>query len=429
VRRCAPPLAHSTSLARASRRAEHNRNNKSRSATKRAGRRRESSKTMHRKGSGAVGDTPSSEGGVRDETRAHYPQSDEALCCCEYYDRHGNRVHVLQLCCACEEIDEAADRLLRGNGIGKDLIDEIVREVDDRLRVPLPGGAWHIGVPGAVPWVLLPPLLLIGGYSAFMLLLVACAILPLLLWWHRRSLRLRKRTTFLLSWMMASLGFEALIYVLALRYGFLRQSAPATAAFGASFMLTLTFFVIVKRVDPTNAIDATDAAGAAARGAHCAVCAVRVPRYDHYCAWVDEPIGSANHRAYLAFVTSIFLTCLIGGLQLVSAAVGNGWSGRAMWEANRSSVLLSCGGYGLAIACAVAMLLTHQLVLLWSGHTTYEARKERRSGGRGSGLGCFLDQTSPLSASLVASLRARPPRPYTADGISGEGLGEKLTSD
>lgn len=381
---------------------------------------------MHRKPTGVSSDGDK----VRDESRAHYPQSDDALCCCEYYDRHGNRAHVLQLCCACEEFDEAANRLLCGNGVGRDLVDEIVREIDDRLRVPLPGGAWHIGVPGMVPWVLLPPLLLIGGYSAFMLALMAVAILPSLLWWHRRSLRLRKRTTFLLSWMLASLGFEALVYVLALRFGFLRQSPLATAAFAAPLALTLVFFVIVKRVDPTNALDAADAAGAVARGAVCAVCAVRVPRYDHYCAWVDEPIGSANHRAYLAFVASMFLTCAIGGLQLISAAIANGWSGHAMWEANRSSVLLSCGGYGLAIACAVAMLLTHQLMLLSSGHTTYEARRERRSGGNGSGLGRFLDQSVPLSASMLASLHPRPTRPYTADsGASGEPLAEKLTSD
>ena len=97
----------------------------------------------------------------------------------------------------------------------------------------------------------------------------------------------------------------------------------------------------------------------------------------------------------------------------------------------REGVLLSCGGYGLAIACAVAMLLTHQLMLLWSGHTTYEARKERRSGGRESGLGHFLDQSVPLRASLLASLHSRPTRPYTADtsGSGGESLTEKLTND
>ena len=63
---------------------------------------------MHRKPTGASSDGDK----VRDESRAHYPQSDDALCCCEYYDRHGNRAHVLQLCCACEEFDEAERTLL-----------------------------------------------------------------------------------------------------------------------------------------------------------------------------------------------------------------------------------------------------------------------------------------------------------------------------
>ena len=41
---------------------------------------------------------------------------------------------------------------------------------------------------------------------------------------------------------------------------------------------------------------------------------------DHYCAWVDEPIGAANHRAYLGFVVSMLSTCLLGATQLLHAA-------------------------------------------------------------------------------------------------------------
>ena len=72
----------------------------------------------------------------------------------------------MQCCCACEEIDEAASLLFSGQAVGHDHIDQIVREIDDRMRVPMPGGAWHIGLPAAIPFFLLPPLLLMASISA-----------------------------------------------------------------------------------------------------------------------------------------------------------------------------------------------------------------------------------------------------------------------
>ena len=79
----------------------------------------------------------------------HYPQDDSPLCCCEYRNRHGDKAHVLGCCCACDELDSAADRLLRGKAVRRDAIDSVLQEIDDRLRVPLPGGAFHCGVSGA----------------------------------------------------------------------------------------------------------------------------------------------------------------------------------------------------------------------------------------------------------------------------------------
>ena len=59
----------------------------------------------------------------------HYPQDDEsALCCCEYYNRRGERAHVLGCCCACDELDSAADRLFRGWGVPSEHANEIDRE-------------------------------------------------------------------------------------------------------------------------------------------------------------------------------------------------------------------------------------------------------------------------------------------------------------
>ena len=88
---------------------------------------------------------------------AAYPQDDTSpLCCCEFFNRRGERTHVLQMCCACEEFDEACDLWVRGSRVGRDRLDEIFAEFDDRMRLPLPGGAWHVGLPAVVPWLVLP---------------------------------------------------------------------------------------------------------------------------------------------------------------------------------------------------------------------------------------------------------------------------------
>lgn len=45
------------------------------------------------------------------------PRFDDAsdpLCCCEYYASDGSRSHLLGICCDCEELDDACDRLISG---------------------------------------------------------------------------------------------------------------------------------------------------------------------------------------------------------------------------------------------------------------------------------------------------------------------------
>ena len=35
---------------------------------------------------------------------------DSVLCCCEYWDRDGERYHMLQCCCNCVDFDSAFER-------------------------------------------------------------------------------------------------------------------------------------------------------------------------------------------------------------------------------------------------------------------------------------------------------------------------------
>ena len=216
------------------------------------------------------------------------------------------------------------------------------------------------------------------------------------------------RSNFLPSWMICSLACETFVYMLALRPA---QSTQATLSFATPLLLTLACFALLKFTDPSSCVGIIDIDGARGRGATCRVSLVHVPRYDHYCTWVDEPIGAANHRAFLSFVSCMAATCLIGAAQLGYAASATGCSVAAAWHSNRSSVLVSCSCYGFAAGGLVSLLLAHQAMLVLTGRTAYEARRAvPKRGGEcsnacerpGSGGGsmskwrAFLAQTSPM---------------------------------
>ena len=205
----------------------------------------------------------------------NYPQDEGVLCCCEYYNRRGERAHVLGCCCACDELDSAADALFTGKRVHHDHADEVIREIDDRMRMPIPGGALHIGLPGTVPWLLLPVLLLLGSLSASCLLAAALLIAPTVFWWHRRALRLRRRSRFLMSWMVASMVYEVIVYSFTAARS---QSDLSNVAWFGSVFLTLTFFMRCQTIDPTSTDGIQDTRGALQRSGRCAMTMLAVPR-------------------------------------------------------------------------------------------------------------------------------------------------------
>ncbi len=337
----------------------------------------------------------------------HYPQrDDDPLCCCEYRNRRGERSHLLACCCACDELDQAADRLFSGHSVGRDRLDEILKELDDRCRVPWRGGAWRVGVMGALPFVLLPPPLLLGAISARALGVCGLALLPTLLYCHRRALRLRRRTQFLFAWMLASIVFEVGVYALAVAP---RQPRAHTHAFVVPLGLSLLLLARLRAADTTHARGAADEGAAVARGARCAVCDELVPRYDHYCAWTDTAVGAANHRAYLGFVASLLVAAVVVASHFAQHAAAAGLTWRRALLNNESSTLLSCAAYAYVIAAAVGSLLAHQLSLVCRGLTAYEARHrerlerlqgdasaQRRRAGAARHVLDFLAQTVPV---------------------------------
>ncbi len=77
------------------------------------------------------------------------------FCCCEYTDRHGQRAHLSDaaVCDACAHCKMPS-------------CEQLAADVDDRVRMPMYGGAVHLGLGGALPLIAIPLLHLHAAKSA-----------------------------------------------------------------------------------------------------------------------------------------------------------------------------------------------------------------------------------------------------------------------
>ena len=93
----------------------------------------------------------------------------EPLCLCEYWDRKGRRRHILQCLCQCEDLDAAADDLVSGRGPSSDRLQNISATIQDRIRIPFPGGALRVELSAFPPIFLVPVYILstlfMGSYQ------------------------------------------------------------------------------------------------------------------------------------------------------------------------------------------------------------------------------------------------------------------------
>ena len=58
------------------------------------------------------------------------------LCCCEYHNRDGEWFHLIALCCDCEALDQAVDRMVSGREVKSGMVGEIFDVIEERMRFP-----------------------------------------------------------------------------------------------------------------------------------------------------------------------------------------------------------------------------------------------------------------------------------------------------
>ena len=271
--------------------------------------------------------------------------------CCEYVNSRGVQRHVCQCFCECEDVDKSLDACLcckcggTGGAGGVHQIARALRDVQDRIRVPWPGGAINVDI-----GVVLPGLVMRGLRQAardwtpthFPYIAAANLVLFALLGGlHVCALAVGGRSRFFLCWLLWSMLFLYRDYA---RLVGPSQPPAALAALHLLLGLSALYLQRAARAD-TGDCGGADAASihsctaAAApppptpactggRG-YCRICEAAVPLRDHHCVWINGCVGAHNHRAFCAFLACGAALCFAFAAQVhgrgCAACTGGLW--------------------------------------------------------------------------------------------------------
>ncbi|NXN18829.1 ZDH23 Palmitoyltransferase, partial [Indicator maculatus] len=295
------------------------------------------------------------------------------LCCCEYVDRRGERNHLAECCCDCQDLDEGCERWLTGKSLSPGTLERIVDTVADRVRVPWFAGAVKINISLVPPLVLLPVLLHVAALHFLLGLLILTSLPVVMLWYYYLTHKRKERTLFFLSLGLFSLGY--------MYYVFLQEVVPRGRV-GYSQVVALTCGLILMlaalsraKKDPgylpilssnkralhqglpecrksvkgsSNGLHSVTTSVAAssravngeakgysrtsaeepegvkkdwctkcqlvkpARAGHCRLCGRCVRRLDHHCVWINSCVGEQNHQAFILALSFFMLTAVYG---------------------------------------------------------------------------------------------------------------------
>lgn len=290
---------------------------------------------------------------------------DIGLCCCEYVNTDGERSHLLALCCDCEAVDQAADRLLSGQGLADSSVGDIITVAEDRLRLPFKGGALKVPLGKILPLQILPFFLYISSLHP-LLLLLSSLFLPLIFFAALRILfKHRPQTQFFLYWSYSSAG--CLIYLYEVKLVGLFWDLPKIISWWENLtlvVLALASIEVYRRLR-NQAARARKSSG---EGKKCRICERRVEGKDHHCIWLGLCVSEANKRTFLLLLFLLFLAASHLSLLLTSAAcpsitlIGPILLPKVCWPYESNSRLLLVGGlYSGVVAILVALLLLEQI--------------------------------------------------------------------
>ncbi|CAD7080041.1 unnamed protein product [Hermetia illucens] len=255
------------------------------------------------------------------------------LCCCEYYDRHNQRYHILGCCCNCVAFDEACDRFICCRQVPNNVKREMLLTFQDRLRIPCRGGAKQVSLGAIVPIFAIPIVLGLSALNLYTLVILNVTTLFSTGYFFVRIRRTNTRTKLFFVWILASVVYLLVLFEFTVP---LLEILPEEN--GLLFLLvTLSLYCIykVKRLsrdsilvpqDPekdisnSNGTEATtvlieneesdDSDRLTNRQMHnCAVCQAVTTGFDHHSFVLDCCISKSNHKYY--FFGLLFGICAL----------------------------------------------------------------------------------------------------------------------
>ena len=285
------------------------------------------------------------------------------LCCCEYYNSDGERSHLLALCCDCEALDQAVDRIVSGREIKSDLVREIIDVVEERLRFPWINGAVKIPLGKMLPMVTLPSMLWLAALHPYLAVITFILLLPtVFLIVVRTLIKHKPKTQFFLYWSYTSAIY--LFYVYQVKCVGLFWDLPKVISWWENLVLVIGSAVSIacyRRMRVLRKRRNSD-------GRQCRICEENVVGKDHHCVWLDMCISSSNRKTFLLFLTTTAMTATHLSLMLTSSACPGHLVGPVLlpslcWPYTGTACLLLVAGlYSGLIACMLALLLAEQSI-------------------------------------------------------------------
>jgi len=285
----------------------------------------------------------------RQQRESFDDQPQSHFCCCEFVDRHGQQGHLADA--------SALDKVLHGGSCTLETLRGLVYDLDDRVRLPMHGGAIHLGFCGMVPLLALPVLGATATRSARDLARLAAAVpLALVVCAHFESYIGRR---FFQLWCACSLvlGHATLTFAVGehvLFLGWLLASAAHMAAAVSAHVAA----------HGGGRVVSGDGERAPLRGGLGA-------RPDRAVVWLGFEVRADNRPAVvLTLAASAVATATTAALSLGRACELQGANSvlqlaRAAWKADESSIEMTLG-VGGALASLHALHLCARQLREWA---------------------------------------------------------------
>lgn len=352
-----------------------------------------------------------------------------ALCCCEYFDRNGERYHMLQCCCNLVDFDLAFDRLICCRSVNSITRNNMLLTFQDRLRIPWNGGAKQISLDTIIPIFLIPFVFGIAAINLFTTIIMFIAVIAFLGYsYYCLQCIPSSHSRFFFMWTICSVIYMIIIFEISVP---LLEILPEENFSLILFLICAIFCLFkTKRKSQNNIVlqslaskedlpdideeqttvlidnDELDEHNpdicqicrkyVPPRTFHCLTCQSCIMRRDHHNYWLDCCIGLENYRYYFAglwcsmialfltanlIMTSVCHPLLLFTILGIHILIPDDCT--EIYDQYEMSLAFSVAIYACLIGIVIFIVIIGQLYLISKGLTLSEWRQEQTGNRKG----------------------------------------------